>query len=614
MNKFILVVICLMLAGKVDAAILVLNPLGGLPATKLTLESARTALDVAGKTIVVTSPLTQAQSNISAAWPSDRAIKIESGGSISNSTAFTIGGAFIAGNYTVFKGSGNVVFTTGSVDRVMPEWWGTGTSDDSVPINKALQAASNIPVVLSKEYYTITNPILPPNYSTIDGPGGLYVAPGGGSYGSSDISLIEIRQKSGVRIRGVKFSGANKSYVSDNYGSNGCGVLLMNATDCTITGNDIVNVNCGVRLVRSSNNIVSNNNIHGNIAQDGVQILGFIAESTYAASVANYNTISNNLINSSTTTVMGIRVSGTASYPGRHNTVVGNTIYLPNSQVEGLLTEYAEYNTFASNTVNGPYYGGVIYTGSYNIFTGNTFLNNIKMGIGCDGGNATSRTLSYNIFSDNQVIGAGTDTGGQSVVISKGAGAGNVAIGNIVKGNVITGGNLNNIYINATNTKISGNIMSGALNNAIVLADGSHYTQISDNQITSTTTHGIYAAASNNTVVNGNTFIGNGITNMSAIFLNGGTYHSVSGNTVKNWWRGITLVSITSTLLANVYDTMGAGGSVDGGGVNIYPNSVSAGDIQTLGVGSGIVVKTPDGTKNYRISISNGGTVTVTNL
>ena len=54
-----------------------------------TLEEARTSAFVAGKTVVVTSSLTEAQSNILAAWPADRALRVEKGGSINPSTAFT---------------------------------------------------------------------------------------------------------------------------------------------------------------------------------------------------------------------------------------------------------------------------------------------------------------------------------------------------------------------------------------------------------------------------------------------------------------------------------------------------------------------------------------------
>ena len=112
---------------------------------KPTLEAARTALSCAGKTIVVTSALTQAQSNITAAWPSDRALKINYGGSVANSTDFKINGKFEASGY-VFKGAGQVSFGRDSIPYIMFEWFGsdgnTNSSFDNSPVmTKALLAS-----------------------------------------------------------------------------------------------------------------------------------------------------------------------------------------------------------------------------------------------------------------------------------------------------------------------------------------------------------------------------------------------------------------------------------------------------------------------------------------
>ena len=60
-------------------AILVFSP-NGTYVTKPTLEAARTSADCAGKTVVVTTALTAAQSAIAAAWPADRALRVEKSG------------------------------------------------------------------------------------------------------------------------------------------------------------------------------------------------------------------------------------------------------------------------------------------------------------------------------------------------------------------------------------------------------------------------------------------------------------------------------------------------------------------------------------------------------
>lgn len=114
----LLLALSFVVVGQAYSAILVLQP-GGTYTTKTTLEVARTAADTAGKTVVVTSALTAAQSNISAAWPTDRALKVEKGGSINPTTSFT------------------------GLPYAEPEWFGAigdGTTDDSLKIQLALNS------------------------------------------------------------------------------------------------------------------------------------------------------------------------------------------------------------------------------------------------------------------------------------------------------------------------------------------------------------------------------------------------------------------------------------------------------------------------------------------
>lgn len=158
-TSLLLLVILFVLVGNARAEILVLNS-NGTSAIKTTLEIARTAADAAGKTVVVTSALTSSESNIIAEWPADRALKIEIGGRISNSTAFRITGPFSAGIYQVFSGSGAVTFGSGTVSEVYPEWWGVDGTADDVEINKALQSQTHgVKVVLSNKTYNITSTI-----------------------------------------------------------------------------------------------------------------------------------------------------------------------------------------------------------------------------------------------------------------------------------------------------------------------------------------------------------------------------------------------------------------------------------------------------------------------
>jgi hypothetical protein len=176
---FICVLFLILLYNSAFAAILVLSS-DGTYITKPDLSTAATAAEFAGKTIVVTSALSAVQSNISSAtvhaWPSDRVLKFDSGGSIANTTGFTINSNLVAGFSQIFKGTGLITFASGVVDKVFPEWWGITGTGDQVAINKALTAVSGkgIPVQLLGKTYSTTDAISPPEEATLQGVSGRY--------------------------------------------------------------------------------------------------------------------------------------------------------------------------------------------------------------------------------------------------------------------------------------------------------------------------------------------------------------------------------------------------------------------------------------------------------
>ena len=147
-------------------AILVFSP-NGTHVAKPTLEAARTSADCAGKTVVVTSALTAAQSDITAAWPADRALEVKKGGSIGNTLAFTVNSSFSAGLYQTFAGAGVVTFGASSVKEIHPQWWGAkgdGVNDDTVAIQAAYTCAhiSKQPLYIPSGVYKISSPIVKP--------------------------------------------------------------------------------------------------------------------------------------------------------------------------------------------------------------------------------------------------------------------------------------------------------------------------------------------------------------------------------------------------------------------------------------------------------------------
>ena len=151
-------------------AILVFSP-NGTYVTKPTLEAARTSADCAGKTVVVTTALTAAQSDITAAWPADRALEVKKGGSIANTAAFPIlsPASFEAGEHLVFAGSpSTVTFPLGSVVSVA--WFGadlTGASDSSAAIQLALNTGASEVIIPTGLYLLNTVLTMKPSQSLI---------------------------------------------------------------------------------------------------------------------------------------------------------------------------------------------------------------------------------------------------------------------------------------------------------------------------------------------------------------------------------------------------------------------------------------------------------------
>src|SRR5574340_458485 len=145
MNRLFIAVLCLVgmtaCGQPAGGAILVLQPGGGAPTVKATLSAAATDADAAGKTVEVTSALSAVQSNSSSAtlhaWPSDRTLRGEKGGTIGNTTLFR----FADGASVDFSGMGRVFAGTGSVaglKEARPQWWG---AVDGVTNTTAVQSA-----------------------------------------------------------------------------------------------------------------------------------------------------------------------------------------------------------------------------------------------------------------------------------------------------------------------------------------------------------------------------------------------------------------------------------------------------------------------------------------
>lgn len=235
MKQFTLTFLMLLvLTGNSYADILVSNATGGILAKKLTLEAARTSLDCANKTIVVTSALTAAQSNITDAWPTDRALRVEKGGSIANSTVFTINGTFEAGQYECFTGAGAITF---NVPVANPNGW--FSSNQTVTLNTnftALASAISTNLTLGTN---ITIPVMPEWWGDDDGAlqkaitQGTTIKLSEKTYNYSSITIPDVATSK-------KIQGAGKHSTILHHTGTGVGITNINAdsviSDLELTG------------------------------------------------------------------------------------------------------------------------------------------------------------------------------------------------------------------------------------------------------------------------------------------------------------------------------------------------------------------------------------------
>lgn len=391
--KYILTALLLIVSIQAQAAILVFNPTTGSYSPKTTLAAVLADSSTANKTIVVTSALSAVQSNISSAtvhsWPANRALKIEKGGSIANSTNFAIASSFSAGRDQAFKGTGNISFS--NIDEVFPEWWYSGSGDWSTAITTALN--TGIAVKLADVTYPISTTIH-------------------------------------VTANNTQLLGSGKfGPIISNTATDGSNAFLYNADYIKISGVQILgNVSSGSGVVFSTSSAgyvgkhITINDVflkyhggHGVLWQDG----GGTAYSSYI-NITDSWIASNELdgIHSGTDqTINTMTVSGCVVNGGvRFVANASNGIYIGKGQT--LTVTGSSFQTF----VYGINYG---YEGASSGFSsrGNYFEQFTEAGINL-GGVVSGRTVQgYSISADYYNLSALTNaTEGAGIRISKGFG------------------------------------------------------------------------------------------------------------------------------------------------------------------------------------------------
>jgi len=173
--------------------------------------------------------------------PENICFMIENGAivSVDDGKVLTINGAFEAGLYQVFSEEGNVNLEKAQINYIIAEWYGTGTTDDSIVLKKVIENSIlyNIPCKLTRQSYTILSPVIISHTNTnVNAP--IIIGKGNGGpgaatgqttiYFSSAVNGIAAISFSSTdnSMRGLKFKNISIRKTGTGTGTGQTGLLL----------------------------------------------------------------------------------------------------------------------------------------------------------------------------------------------------------------------------------------------------------------------------------------------------------------------------------------------------------------------------------------------------
>jgi parallel beta-helix repeat protein len=256
-------------------------------------------------------------------------------------------------------------------------------------------------------------------------------------------------------------------------GSSNKGIYLNLAQYCKIENNNCSNNYCGISLVSSSNNTLSNNNASSNT------VYGIYLESSSG------NIITNNYVSMN---IRGIYLS----YYSNGNTITNNIAF--SNSFYGINLEYSSNNTITNNNASSsPNIGIYLDNSNSNTIANNTALNNYH---GINLGASNNNILVNNTVNSNPFMGY------MGIVIRA------ISTNNTISNN-IANSNERGIYLEfSSNNNISNNT---ATNNmyGIYLSSTSNSNTITNNTLSLNSNYGIYLVSSINNLIYQNNIINN---------------------------------------------------------------------------------------------------------
>ncbi len=445
--------------------------------------------------------------------------------------------------------------------------------------------------------------------------------------------VITVRYKTNVTVRGFTISGAR---------SNMAGVHLDQSTKCTVENNKFLDDGLGVKVERSTDSVVQNNNIDrvsgvGNGTGINIENSGNTKasqNSVFNQNIGIYVTGSNS---------QGSLISGNTLNQNNNNgaelertrgiTLDGNTLNL--NGITGISLSYSDENTLTNNnvtmidfTVRGTNTNGINIINSNSNTVSNNYVTKSGHGIflnTCNRNTVEMNTVPANLYgiamrysNNNKVINNNADgnriglfftydDSGNTISNNHANGCTDAGIhlasfcgpNNLVNNNIVNSNGYNGIYIESHDNNISNNYATGNARGIFLQGSGCYNNKVSNNVVNYSTGNGIRLTnTSRNNKLDGNTIIsnsGDGIylfnsnnsnlennivnRNNIGVHLENSSLVTVN-NTAAQYNRiGIRLyLSDNSTLSSNTLDSSSESG-ID---FNSAVNNKAAGNIITL--------------------------------
>jgi len=483
--------------------------------------------------------------------PENIALQVIDGAYIGvNPHTLTINGPFQAGPYLTFSipstSSGTVIFGPGSVEQILPQWWGAlgdSQTDNRVPINNALTTAGasggGVVYLPAGNYHTsgtltvfsnttllgagmgattITNARWKGTFRGSSVCGGDSCSPTVGAFGASNV-IIQNLTVDGYTLGGLSNSiefGFDKSNTPTSnstidtcevWGGNSHQYLiwLRKATNCTVMNCVVDGKNTGIPSSLTDTNgieaywgsgIVIKNNKVSNLNTAGIELFSGNASNI----LIDGNTVSN--------CTFGVYMISAVSQPLKNITVVNNSV------TSAVRASYQVVNSPNSEI------DSLHFSNNYSYYPGEPVLRR-----GGGGDDPSVLGYGFNLFGDKSAI-------SNDIVLTN-----NYDIGS----RSTNTGSYYILYMN--NVTLSQNqSYSPAYTNIMVI--GSNNSTFSENIFDSATTISIYATEMNGSKILNNTITNydtshNGSVYNSAIYAPNNTNCTIGGNSLSRPNGGI---------------------------------------------------------------------------